>query len=130
MKLSLIISLITFFCFTSSFSQTPEKALDGKKYAIVMYEGKVKDANEQLTFSEGMMSFLQSVKYGFSTEEYKCKQKNDSTWTFLSVSHSKKNGLMTWEGKVINDQIEGTCIWTRLLENPINYTFKGMQVKE
>jgi hypothetical protein len=130
MKLSFVLLLIASFFFTSSYSQTVEKPLDGKRYSIVMYEGKVKDVNEQLTFTDGMMSFLQSTKYGFSTEEYKCKQKNDSTWTFLAVSHSKKNGIMTWEGKVINDQVEGTCIWTRLLENPINYTFKGMQVKE
>ncbi len=76
------------------------------------------------------MDFLQSTKYGFVPDEYKFKQKNDSTYTFLSVSKSKKNGVMTWEGKIINEDIEGTCIWTRLVENPVNYTFKGKLIKE
>src|SRR4030095_5404004 len=90
------------------------KPLDGKTYMIQMYVGKEKDSGQNLSFDGGTMLFSDAEKYGFSTEEYKCKQKNDSTFTFVSVSKSQKNGTMTWEGKVMNDRIEGTCIWTRL----------------
>lgn len=130
MKTTFITLFIVCSFTISSFSQTEPKPLDGKRYAIQMYVGKEKDSNEVLTFSDGAMNFMQSTKYGFSTDEYKCKQKNDSTFTFLTVSKSKKNGVMTWEGKVVNEKIEGTCIWTRTVENPVNYTFKGELVKD
>ena len=76
------------------------------------------------------MTFSEAEKYGFTSDTYKWKQKNDSTFTFLSISKSDKNGSMTWEGKVINDHMEGTCIWTRKVENPVNYTFKGSRIDE
>ena len=130
MKINCIIAFFICCISTLSFSQTVSKPLDGKRYSIQMYVGKEKDSNEVLTFSNGVMNFMQSTKYGFSTDEYKCKQKNDSTFTFLTVSKSKKNGVMTWEGKVVNEKIEGTCIWTRNVENPVNYTFKGGLIKD
>jgi hypothetical protein len=130
MKLKLVLLLSVCFTATISNAQTDSKPLDGKKFSIEMYVGKEKDTHEQLSFSNGIMDFLQSTKYGFVPDEYKFKQKNDSTYTFLSVSKSKKNGVMTWEGKIINEDIEGTCIWTRLVENPVNYTFKGKLIKE
>jgi hypothetical protein len=130
MKLKLVLLLSVCFTATISNAQTDSKPLDGKKFSIEMYVGKEKDTHEQLSFSNGIMDFLQSTKYGFVPDEYKFKQKNDSTYTFLSVSKGKKNGVMTWEGKIINEDIEGTCIWTRLVENPVNYTFKGKLIKE
>ncbi len=130
MKLKLVLLLSVCFTATISNAQTDSKPLDGTKFSIEMYVGKEKDTHEQLSFSNGIMDFLQSTKYGFVPDEYKFKQKNDSTYTFLSVSKSKKNGVMTWEGKIINEDIEGTCIWTRLVENPVNFTFKGKLIKE
>ncbi len=130
MKLLLIILWNICFFISLTNAQMKSGLLDGKKYSVEMYVGKEKDTHEQLTFSNGIMDFLQSGKYGFVPDEYKSKQKNDSTYTFLTISRSKKNGVMTWEGKIVNDDIEGTCIWTRLVENPVNYTFKGKLIEE
>ena len=122
--------LVALSCSFFALAQEDQKPLDGKNYNIEMYEGKTRDSPQKLSFVEGKMIFSDAERYGFSSEEYKCKQKNDSTWTFLSVSKSKKNGTMTWEGKVVNEKIDGTCIWTRPVENPINYTFKGGELKQ
>lgn len=130
MKSYVIILIITALSVGQVHSQTNSKPLDGRIYGIDMFIKDQKDAHQTLTFADGKMDFSESVKYGFSHEEYKCKQKNDSTWTFLVVSESKKNGVMTWDGKVINDHVEGTCTWNRLVENPIKYTFKGKEFKE
>ncbi|MBA2422789.1 MAG: hypothetical protein H0V61_06150 [Chitinophagales bacterium] len=130
MKLLLIILWNICFFISLTNAQMKSGLLDGKKYSVEMYVGKEKDTHEQLSFSNGIMDFLQSTKYGFVPDEYKFKQKNDSTYTFLTISRSKKNGVMTWEGKIVNDDIEGTCIWTRLVENPVNYTFKGKMIEE
>lgn len=104
--------------------------LAGKKYTVTLYLGKEHDSKQALAFENGNMTFSEAEKYGFTPDTYKWKQKNDSTITFLSISKSAKNGSMTWEGKVINDHIEGTCIWTRKVENPANYTFKGSRIDD
>lgn len=111
------------------FAQAPDPVA-GKKFAIKVYLGKELDSNQSLAFENGNLTFSEAAKYGFVPQSYKWKQKNDSTCTFLSVSESPKNGSMTWEGKVINDRIEGTCIWTRKVENPVNYTFKGKLIND
>lgn len=92
--------------------------------------GKEHDSNQNIIFSGGKMTFTEAGKYGFAADVYKWKRKNDSTQTFLVVLKSTQNGVMTWEGKVINDKTEGTCIWTRKVENPINYLFAGKELKK
>lgn len=104
--------------------------LAGRTFAISLYEGKERDSNQALKFNDGKMTFSEAEQYGFVADSYKWKQKNDSTWTFLSISKSSKNGIMTWEGKVTGSHIEGTCIWSRKVENPVNYTFKGSEISK
>ena len=110
-------------------AQGSPKPLDGRQYQVDLFIKEDKDSHQSLVFQEGTMTFSEGATYGFKAEPYKCKQKNDSTWTFLTISESKKNGTMTWDGKVVNDTIQGTIIWTRPVENPINYTFKGRAFK-
>ena len=129
--MKIICTLLLFIIISAqAWAQQESAQLDGKIFFIVLYEGKQKDSQQNLTFEEGKLIFSDADKYGFSSEEYKCKQKNDTTWTFLCVSKSKKNGTMTWDGKVVNDEVEGTLLWTRLVENPVTYTFKGKQIND
>lgn len=116
--------------FGKVYAQSGEQQMDTISYTVAMYIGKDRDSYQTLSFTQQNMTFSEAERYGFKPETYKRKQKNDSTWTFLVVSKSAKNGIMTWEGTVTNELIEGTCIWTRKVENPVNYTFKGREVKD
>lgn len=127
MKILLIFLLLLGQCVMAQVAIQP---LNSAKFYVSLYVGKEHDSNQTLSFNEGKMTFSEAEKYGFVADEYKWKQKNDSTLTFLCVVKSPKNGVMTWEGKVIHDKMEGTCIWTRKVENPVNYTFKGSRLKE
>lgn len=126
-EIALFVFASMFWFHQSASSQSNQKPLDGRQYQVDLYIKADKDSHQSLIFKDGVMSFSEGAAYGFKPEEYKCKQKNDSTWTFLTISKSAKNGTMTWDGKVINDRIEGTCEWTRLVENPVKYTFKGKE---
>lgn len=108
-----------------SYAQNSGNPFDHTSYNISLFVGKERDSYQTLSFSSEDMTFSEADQYGFKPESFKSKQKNDSTWTFVAVSKSAKNGLMTWQGKVVNERIEGTCIWTRKVENPVNYTFEG-----
>lgn len=126
-------NLFTFLMILSSghlYSQVAESPFINRHYLVDLYNGKEHDSKQTLLFDSESMTYTEAEQYGFKPESFKWKQKNDSTWTFLSIHKSVKNGVMTWEGKVINNHIEGTCIWTRKVENPVNYTFSGSLLKD
>ena len=80
-------------------------------------------------FGNNSFQFATAKKYGFVTQSIKVKDKNAYT-AFTIVCKSKKNGDMIWDGKMMTDSIAGTLIWDQPLQNPMNYTFTGKQVKE
>lgn len=121
--------LMLIFC-NQLYGQVAESPFTGSHYLISLYAGKEFDSKQTLSFEDVGMTFSEAGQYGFEPASFKWKQKNDSTWTFLSINKSVKNGIMTWEGKVIQDKIEGTCIWSRKVENPVNYTFSGSLLKD
>ncbi|MEO6166347.1 MAG: hypothetical protein ABIO46_13725 [Chitinophagales bacterium] len=125
-----LMPLLLLVVFGNVCAQSVEQPSDTLNYTVAMYIGKDRDSYQTLSFTKENMTFSEAERYGFKPETFKRKQKNDSTWTFVVVTKSAKNGIMTWEGTVINDLIEGTCIWTRKVENPVNYTFKGKEVKD
>jgi len=110
-----------------SFAQTP--SIDGKSYAIILYIQQERDSRDTLMFHDNSMTFATAKKYGFVIESIKPKEKNGNTH-FVSTFKSKKNGDMIWEGTVMNDSIAGTCIWDKMLQNPVNYTFTGKELKK
>jgi len=126
MKLTIIFTSIILLT-KISFAQTP--SLDGKSYAIILYIQQERDSRDTLMFQDNSMTFASAKKYGFIIESMKPKEKNGDIH-FVSTFKSKKNGDMIWEGTVMNDSIAGTCIWDKMLQNPINYTFTGKEVKK
>ena len=126
MKLISIFLLSIILLSKTSFGQTAP--LDGKSFVIFLYLEKERDSIDTLMFQNSSMSFATEKKYGFIPESMKPKEKNGNIH-FVATFKSKKNGDMIWEGTVMNDSIAGTCIWDKLLQNPINYTFTGKKVK-
>ena len=126
MKLAGILFL--FIIFSSKITCAQSSSLDGKSFTVILYIQKKRDSVDTLKFQNNSMTFANAKKYGFITESMKPKEKNGNIH-FVSTFNSKKNGDMVWEGTIMNDSIAGTCIWDRPLENPINYTFTGKEVK-
>ena len=125
MKLAGIIIL---FLISSSQITRAQTSLDGKSFTVILYIQKQRNSVDTLKFQNNSMTFGTAKKYGFVIESMKPKEKNGDIH-FVSTFNSKKNGDMVWEGTIMNDSIAGTCIWDRPLENPINYTFTGKEVK-
>jgi len=114
--------------FLSKISSAQTQSLDGKSFLIILYLQNERDSRDTLMFQNNSMTFATAKKYGFIPESMKPKEKNGNIH-FVSTFKSKKNGDMIWEGTVMNDSIAGTCIWDKVLQNPVNYTFTGKQVK-
>ena len=126
MKLACIFPL--FIIFSSKITCAQASLPDGKSFTIILYIQKQRNSVDTLKFENNSMTFASAKKYGFIMESMKPKEKNGNIH-FVSTFNSKKNGDMVWEGTIMNDSIAGTCIWDRPLENPINYTFTGKEVK-
>jgi hypothetical protein len=123
MKLPVILFLILLFS-KESCSQT--SLPEDKSFTIILYIQKERDSVDTLKFQNNTLNFSSSKKYGFVTESLKVKEKNGN-YNFTAVCKSKKNGVMIWDGKVMQDSIAGTLIWDTKVQNPVNYTFTGKE---
>jgi hypothetical protein len=126
MKLVSILFLSIIFCSKVTCAQT--STLDGKSFTLILYLQKERNSVDTLKFQNNSMTFATAKKYGFIIESMKPKEKNGNIH-FVSTFNSRKNGDMIWEGTIMNDSIAGTCIWDKVLQNPVNYTFTGKEVK-
>ena len=126
--MKLISIFFVFIILLSKISFAQSSSLDGKSFVVFVYLQKERDSIDTLTFQNNSMIFATAKKYGFLPESMKPKEKNGNIH-FVATYKSKKNGDMIWEGTVMNDSIAGTCIWDKMLQNPVNYTFTGKQVK-
>jgi hypothetical protein len=100
-------------------------ALDGKTFSASTGEkGKTKAEPDTLTFKDGKFHSSGCDPYGFGDGAYTTKTEGGVT-TFESDTVSAKEGKDHWKGTVKGNAIEGTMVWTKTGQAPIEYWFRG-----
>lgn len=101
-----------------------EGALDGKTFAGEMGEaGKDKGDGDELIFKDGKFSSAACEKYGFGDAPYTATVSGDTT-TFETETVSAKEGKMKWTGTVTGGKLDGTVMWYKEGQAPVEYWFK------
>jgi hypothetical protein len=101
-------------------------ALDGKSFPVDSGE-KGKPAGkdkEVLTFKDGKMHSSACDAYGFGEGMY-AANKSGGVTTFEADTTSKTDGKIHWRGTVRGDVVEGTFVWNKSGQAPIEYWFKS-----
>lgn len=101
-------------------------ALDGKSFPVDSGE-KGKPAGkdkEVLTFKDGALHSSACDPYGFGDGAYRA-QASGGAVTFEADTVSKKEGTIHWRGTVRGDAAEGTYVWQKAGQAPIEYWFKS-----
>lgn len=115
--------LIIFFGFFPSISEA--NVLDNKTFIGELGEkGKKQGDKDTFIFTNGMFESKACTVYGFDKSPYDAS-KSRETVIFSSETKSEQEGRMKWMGKVIGDKIEGTAIWYKQGQNPVEYWFNG-----
>ena len=99
--------------------------LDGQRFAGETGEmGQEKGDPEEFVFQNGEFDPLACHQYGFSAAPYEARAAADGVH-FTAETVSAKEGRMKWSGTVLGDRIEGTVVWEKEGQAPIEYWFKG-----
>jgi hypothetical protein len=97
------------------------KNLDGKVFTVEAAEkGKTSGEKEDIDFAKGKFHSKGCDQYGFDSGAY--TMTGDK---FEADTTSAKEGKIHWSGTVSGDRIEGTYVWTKTGQKPIEYWFKG-----
>jgi hypothetical protein len=99
--------------------------LNGKTFAVEMIEkGKQEGQHDSFRFRKGKFHSTACDRYGFGTGKYRASREGD-TISFEVETVSKKEGKLNWKGTVKGGMVEGTAIWTKGGQAPMEYTFHG-----
>jgi hypothetical protein len=99
--------------------------LDGRRFRGETGEkGKAKGDPESFVFADGRFDPLDCHRWGFAAAPYTARSEGDAVH-FEAETVSPKEGSMVWKGKVQRDTLEGTMVWRKAGQDPIEYWFKG-----
>ena len=99
-------------------------ALDGKSFATLLGDkGKPGSEGEVITFKDGKFHSKACDGFGFGDGAYTAKTSGGVT-TFEADTQSAKEGKMHWRGTVSGDRVEGTYVWTKAGQPPVEGWFK------
>lgn len=113
---------------TISFAQN---ALDGKTFEIKITEkkriGDPKKTKGVIIFDKGKIGGTISHDNGYSPAEYTTDSKDGLVSTFVNFTAKVKGkkDVLSWEGVINGDEIEGTAIRKRKGEIRTIFEFKG-----
>ena len=100
--------------------------LDGRSFAIVTGEkGKPPTERETLIFQDGKFHSTGCDPYGFTEAVYRVKPAPRGGISFEADTTSAKEGKIHWQGTVQGESVQGTFVWTKAGQPPIEYTFKS-----
>ncbi len=101
------------------------QVLDGRTYiGHVGEKGKTQGDEDTLRFADGKFHSSACDGYGFTAAPYTAEQRGD-TVTFTAETVSEKEGRMRWSGTIRTYQLEGTAVWTKPGQTPIEYWVKA-----
>src|SRR5262245_52135245 len=99
--------------------------LDGRRFAGETGEkGKAKGDKEDFLFADGRFDPLGCHQWGFSAAPYTARSEGGAVH-FEAETVSPKEGSMVWKGQVHRDILEGTMVWRKAGQEPIESWFKG-----
>jgi hypothetical protein len=125
MKTLAFTAALTLFAAASAHAQKPKGALDGKTFAVETAEkGKATGEKDSLVFKDGKFRSPGCDQYGFGEAPYTTAKAGDAT-KFDAETSSVKEGKIKWTGTVKGDAIEGSYLWTKPGQKPIEYWFKS-----
>lgn len=105
--------------------ETTPPSLDGRTFIADFHEeGKEESSKDTLVFANGTCHSTMCDQYGFSKASYAVGKEGENL-TFKATTVSKVDGEMVWSGTVVGDRIEGTVVWNKEGQNPVNYRFAG-----
>jgi hypothetical protein len=99
--------------------------LDGMTFVAESGEqGKAAAAKDTLVFHEGKMRSAACDPYGFGEGNY-TSMSHPGSFMFHVRTESPKEGVIVWDGTIRGDKLDGTYVWTKTGQKPINYWVKG-----
>jgi hypothetical protein len=99
--------------------------LDGRTYlGQVGEKGKDKGDADEFSFSAGRFHSKACDAYGFSSAPYHSRARK-TAMSFESETLSAKEGRMVWKGVVQGRAIQGTAVWFKQGQAPMDYWFRG-----
>jgi hypothetical protein len=100
-------------------------ALDGKSFtATVGEKGKTTGDADVVTFKDGKFHSSACDPYGFGDGSYTAKTSGGVT-TWEADTASGKEGKMHWRGTVSGDTIDGSYVWTKKGQAPVEGWLKS-----
>jgi hypothetical protein len=103
--------------------------LDGQRFECESgLKGKSADEKETLEFHGGRFHSVGCDEYRFETGAYTATRSAE-TVGFQSTTKSPTEGSIVWTGYVRGTEIEGTFVWTKTGQAPVDYWFKGKRAK-
>ena len=110
---------------TSGWAAAKAGALDGKSFATLLGDkGKAGSEGELLTFKDGKFHSKACDGFGFGDGSYRATTAG-GVITFEADTASAKEGKMHWRGTVSGDKVEGTYVWNKPGQAPIEGWFKS-----
>jgi hypothetical protein len=104
----------------------PAATLDGKSFVGESAEkGKTKTDKDTLKFAAGRFRSQACDTYGFGDAPYVATTAPDGSISWTAETASAKEGKIQWKGKVRGDKLEGTYVWIKAGQAPIEYWVKG-----
>lgn len=128
-------AISAFFCTTSVFAQKKkDKPLDNRNYTITLTEEAsakpTKPMPDELSFkSEKLKSKVMTEKYKFKpgsfTATVDSSNAEEVVITFDAEMKGETGDILIWHGTVIDDDIEGSAIWTKKGKTKKSFAFSG-----
>lgn len=101
-------------------------ALDGKTFVVESgEEGKKAEGHpDEIIFRDGKMHSSGCDPYGFGDGAYTTMD-HQGALMFRARTDSAKEGVITWNGVLRGDELQGQYVWTKPGQKPIVYWMKG-----
>lgn len=104
--------------------------LDGRSFVGDSGEkGKAASEKDTIHFANGRFHSEGCDAFGFGEAPYKATAAADGSVSWTAETTSAKEGKIQWKGTVRGDQIDGTYVWTKAGQKPIEYWVKGTAKK-
>lgn len=130
-QVALAVALAASLAAVLSAAPDAKATLDGKTFLGEWGEkGKPAKAEKDTThFEKGRFRSDACNPYGFGDGAYTATAAADGSVRWTAETTSAKEGKIEWKGTVKGDAIEGTYVWTKSGQAPIEYWMKGTAKK-
>jgi len=88
-------------------------------------KGSEEGYEDTFIFVSGTFRSTACDEYGFNATPYTTTPEEGDVVVFDAVAFSEAEGAMTWHGRVDGEDLEGTVVWEKPGQEPIEYWFWG-----